>query len=190
MSRVRKNIITLSAEQRSRLEALSRNGHAPAKKIQHARILLMADAYHPEGRWTDVQISHALGVHRNTISRLRARFVQHGEGPALTRRQRPTPPNPARFDGAKQAHLIAVCCSPPPAGHARWTLSLLAEEVKSRGLVTQVCRETIRRVLKKANCSPGAHAATASQSAMQRASSPKWKTSSTSMPVATTKPTP
>jgi transposase len=189
MSRARKNIIVLSPEERTRLETLSRNGHAPAKKILHARILLMADEHHPEGRWTDEQIGRALGVHRNTVSRIRQRFVRHGEGPALARRERATPPRPPKFDGAQEAQLIALCCSEAPAGHSRWTLNLLVKEVTRRGIVTEVCRETVRRVLKKTNCNLGAKNATASPSAMPPASSPPWKRSSMSMPAPTVKPT-
>jgi hypothetical protein len=56
---------------------------------------------------------------------------------------------PPRLDGAAEAHLVAICCSPAPAGRCRWTLSLLARELVGRKVVTSVCRETVRLALKK-----------------------------------------
>jgi hypothetical protein len=76
MGQVRKFKVYLEPEQRKRLEAIAHKGHAPVKKIVHAQILLMADQEHPQGRWKDEQIAHALGVHRNTISQVRRRFVE------------------------------------------------------------------------------------------------------------------
>lgn len=159
-----KHKVNLSAEQRQRLKDVSRNGAAPAKKILHARVLLMADQEHPEGRWTDAQISEALGVHTNTIARIRQRFVLAGEASALNRRQRALPPVPAKLDGEQQAHLVAICCTDPPEGRVRWTLSLLVNELKQRGIVTQISRETVRQGLKKINCDLGSSNATVSRS--------------------------
>jgi transposase len=146
-----KNKIYLSEQQRQRLKEMSRNGSAPAKKILHARVLLMADQDHPEGRWSDAQISEALGLHLNTIANSRKRFVLDGEAPALNRRERLPAPVPSKLDGEKHAHLVAICCSEPPEGRIRWTLSLLVDELKRRGIVTQISRETVRQSLKKMN---------------------------------------
>jgi hypothetical protein len=68
MGRGKRDKIYLSAEQRQRLEGISRNGHAPVKKILHAQVLLMSD----EGefavkQWTDEEIAAALNLHRNTV---------------------------------------------------------------------------------------------------------------------------
>jgi hypothetical protein len=89
---------------------------------------------------------------------------------------------PPKIDGRVEAHLIALCCGPAPAGRARWTLRLLAGELRRRGLVTQVSAEAVRRALKKTSCSPGASSPGASRSATPPASSPRWRTSSTSTP--------
>jgi transposase len=169
MSQVRKFKVYLEPEQRKRLEAIAHNGHAPVKKILHAQILLMADQEHPQGRWKDEQIVRALGVHRNTISQVRRRFVEQGEAPALNRRTRAEPPVAPKLDGEKEAQLVAVCCSPPPAGRVRWSLSLLVKELKGRQIVTSICRETVRRTLKKTRSSPGRKSATVFPSGMPRA---------------------
>lgn len=162
--------VLLSAEQRQRLEDIAANGRAPAKKIRHARVLLLSDHHRPGGHWTELQVAEALGLHRNSVSRIRKRFVLEGELPALERKPRLSPPVPPKVDGRVEAHLVAICCSPPPAGRDRWTLTLLAGELTRRGLVTAVSIETVRRVLKKTSCSPGASSRGASRSATRPAS--------------------
>lgn len=163
MSNPNKYKIQLSPEQRHQLQNLSQNGQAPAKKVLHARMLLLSDSEHPQGGWTDCEISSALGVHPYTVARVRQRYVTKGEAPALNRQVRLYPPVPKLLDGEKEAHLIAICCSHAPEGRARWTLSLLVNELKQRGVVTQISRETVRQTLKKINCDPGKNNVTVSQ---------------------------
>ncbi len=172
--------VVLSPEARERLETVARNGTAPAKKILHARVLLMADRDHTAGRYHDLQISAALGIHINTVARIRKRFVQQGEGPALDRKRRLTPPVPPKMDGATEAELIAICCSPAPQGRVAWTLTLLQKELVGRKIVTSISRETIRKTLKKTNSSLGAPSDSASRNATRRVSSRKWSRCSTS----------
>lgn len=150
-----KYMIDLSDEQRHQLQQITKNGQAPAKKILHAQMLLLSDVGHSEGGWTDEQISSALGVHPYTVARVRKKYVTKGVAPALNRQIRPSPPVPKKLDGEKEAHLIAICCSTAPEGRARWTLSLLVNELKQRGVVTQISRETVRQTLKKINCDLG-----------------------------------
>jgi transposase len=172
--------VCLTPEQRERFVAITRNGHAPAKKIRHAHVLLWSDAGCEEGRRSSREIAARLGMHVNTVDRIRKRFVLEGEEPALNRKVRETPAIAPKIDGHVEAHLIAICCGRPPDGRTRWTLTLLAGELKRKGLVTSVCAETVRKALKKTNCSPGANGAGASRSAITPASLPKWRTSSKS----------
>jgi transposase len=172
-------LVRLTSEQRERLQAITRNGHAPAKKIRHAQILLWSNVDRKEGRLPSREIAERLGMHDNTVDRIRKRFVLEGEEPALNRKVRIDPPIPPKIDGRAEAHLIALCCGPAPKGRTHWTLSLLAQEMKRRGFVTSVCIETVRKALKKTNFSPGASSLGASRSAIKRGSWPKWKTSST-----------
>src|SRR5438132_9071582 len=137
--------VTLSPDQRDRLEQLTRTGKAPVSKVRHARVLLLSDGNRPGGRLTRDRIAEVLGMHVNTVDRLRKRFVLEGEQPALDRKARPMPPTPAKIDGRAEAHLVATCCSTAPKGRARWTLTLLADELKRRGLVTRVSIETVRK---------------------------------------------
>jgi hypothetical protein len=156
MDGTRKLKVRLTEEQRERLEDITRNGNGSAKRIMHARVLLMSDEGHPLGRYTDERIGLHLGVSERTVERVRTTFVRCGESVALERKVRQSPPVVPKLDGAAEAHLVAICCSPPPAGRARWTLSLLADELVGRGVVVSVCRETVRTALKKTSCNRGA----------------------------------
>lgn len=177
-----KYVVELTPDARQRLEDTACNGTAPAKKITHARILLMSDEHHPAGRYHDHQISAALGVHVNTVARVRKQFVLHGEQSAIERKRRMTPPIAPKLDGHGEAQLIAICCSPPPQGRVRWTLRLLQQECVGRKLVTSICRETIRTTLKKTCCNPGGSSVSAFPSATAPASSRRWNRCSTSTP--------
>lgn len=156
--------IRLTDEQRQCFVDLTANGRHAAKKIRHAHILLLADQDRPGGPLSDVAIADRLGMHVNTVARIRKRFVTAGEQPALERKKRLTPPVPPKIDGTVEAHLVAICCTPAPVGHARWTLSLLADELVKRRLVPSVCLETVRKALKKTSCSPGGSGRGASRS--------------------------
>jgi transposase len=181
-ARERKLSVRLGAEERERLEALTRNGSNSAKRIMHARLLLMADQDHPLGRYKDAQIAKALGVHVNTVARTRRKFIRQGEKAAVERKVRPTPPVPAKIDGALEAQLVAICCTPAPQGRRCWTMSLLADELVKRKLVVSIGRETVRKALKKTSCNPGGPSGSASPSATRPGSSRRWKSSSTPTP--------
>jgi transposase len=173
--------VRLSQEVRERLHEITSHGHAPVRKVRTAQVLLLSDRNRPDGALTRDQIAQTLGMHVNTVDRIRKRFVLEGEQPVLERKRRATPPVPAKIDGRVEAHLIAICCGAAPEGRTRWTLRLLASELKRRGLVTHVCAETVRQALKKTNCSLGANNRGAFRKKTRLASSPKWKTFSTSM---------
>lgn len=173
--------VFLSPEQRERLGAITRNGHASAKKIRHAQILLWSDGHREGGRLSRDEIAARLEMHVNSVDRIRKRFVLEGEEPALNRKPRETPAVERKIDGRVEAHLVAICCGAPPKGQQRWTLRLLASELKKRGLVTQVCVETVRQALKKTNCSLGGSNPGVCPNATAPASSRRWKTSWTSM---------
>jgi hypothetical protein len=164
MDAPRKYVLRLSPDQRQRLIALTRSGSASARELAHARVLLLADAGHPDGQRSDEYIGTALGLHVNTVAKIRKRFVQEGEAPALDRKPREAPPVPPKIDGRVEAHLVAICCSKAPAGRTRWTLELLAGELTRRGLVSSISIETVRKTLKKASCSRGAGSAGAFRS--------------------------
>ena len=174
--------VCLTPEQRERCAAITRSGRAPAKKIRHAQVLLWSDAGREGGRLSRTEIAERLDMHVNSVDRIRKRFVLEGEEPALNRKVRETPAVEPRIDGRVEAHLVAICCGPAPEGRTRWTLKLLASELKRKGLVTHVCAETVRKALKKTSCNRGASSAGACRSGTIPVSWPKWRTSSISMP--------
>jgi transposase len=146
--------IKLSEEQRQELIQVSKNGTKAAKQVNHAQVLLMSDDNAVEGRWRDEDIGQALNMHVNTIASIRKKFVLDGVQPALHRKPRETPPLSPKLDGQQEAHLIAICCSDPPAGRVRWTMELLAKELVSRKLVVSISRETIRNKLNHLELQP------------------------------------
>lgn len=141
--------VFLTDEQRASLDEICRNGHAPAKKLRHAQVLLLSDRNRPGGRLKGNEIAELLKMHLNTVARIRRLFAQEGEAPAINRKLRQTPPTPPIIDGQIEPQLIAICCSDPPEGHVRWTMQMLADKLKERRLVTQISAETVRRTLKK-----------------------------------------
>lgn len=151
----KKYIVTLTEAERADLHQIISAGKAAARKLLHARILLKADASPEEPHWTDEQISEALEVSLATIGRVRQQFVEQSLIAALERRL-PCGHRPRRLDGEAEAHLVALACSPAPAGHAHWTIRLLADKMVELEYVKQVGRETVRQVLKKTSCSRGA----------------------------------
>ena len=140
--------VTLTAQERSELEALISKGRAAARKLAHARILLQVDEAAGAPARTDEEVASALDTSTRTVERVRRRFVEEGIESALM--PRPTKRVYARvLDGAQEAHLIALACSGPPDGKRRWTLRLLAERVVELGYAEAVSHETVRRTLQK-----------------------------------------
>jgi transposase len=154
MSRPAIYVVTLTAEERSSLQSLISKGKAAAHKQTHARILLKADTSSGSPVWGDEQIAQSLEVGRATVERLRRRFVEKGLQAALERKKRP-PARPSVMDGEAEARLVALACSAPPEGRARWTLHLLADRMVELRYVGSVSHETVRRTLKKTSSSLG-----------------------------------
>jgi hypothetical protein len=118
--------VTLTEEERTRLEPLTPHGRFAAPTLKRAWMLLKADTGLAVPAWSDGQIRAAFGVGWSTIARGRRALVEEGLEAALYPR-RPAPRRPAKIDGANEAHLIGLACCAPPAGRERWTLRLLAE---------------------------------------------------------------
>ena len=147
-----KYIVRLTAEEREELTALVSKGKASVAQIRHAHILLKADADGPN--WTDPRIADAFSIHLNTVAGIRKRWVCQGLEAALNRQPQACPSRTPKLDGAGEARLLAVSCSEPPRGQARWSLRLLADRVVELGIVEHFSHESVRRVLKKTNSSP------------------------------------
>src|ERR1041384_5729978 len=119
--------VSLTAEERAGLERLVSIGKAAARKLTHARILLLADTT-PGGERSDDQIVSALGVGLCTVGRVRKRLVTGGPQPALAPRPHPPRPDKVKVKGDVEQTLVRLACSDPPQGRCRWTLQLLCDE--------------------------------------------------------------
>ena len=144
-------LVTLTAEERRDLGKLVSAGRRSARTLARARVLLKADQAEGGPAWDDARIAEALGCGRRTAERVRQRFVERGLAAALAHKPQDRPSRERKFDGATEARLIALACSEPPAGRARWTLKLLADRLVELEVFDSVSDETVRRVLKKTN---------------------------------------
>lgn len=153
MSR-KQHVVTLTADARSTLRAVISRGVAPARKLTRARILLLADTGADGPRRTDVQIADAVLTSPRTVARVRAAFATAGLDRALDRKA-PDRTYARRLDGAGEAQLVTLACSPPPPGRAHWTLQLLADRLVDLQVVAAIAPNTVRATLKKTTSSPG-----------------------------------
>ena len=149
-----KDVVRLTEEERADLEELTRRGRVAATTVKHAWILLKADEGPSGPAWPDRQIRDAYGVSWSTIARVRQKFVEEGHKAALERKRAVRPPK-QKVDGEMEARLIALVCSTPPEGAARWTLRLLASKMVELEYADTFSYETVRRVLKKTSSSRG-----------------------------------
>jgi transposase len=144
--------VTLTAEERDDLRRMISRGKADARKLAHARILLQADEAEGGPARVDEGIASALEVSVRTVGRVRQRFVEQGLAAALL-------PKPSarlyarKLDGEQEAHLLALACTRPPEGKARWSLRLLAERMVELEHVDTLSHETVRQTLKKTSSS-------------------------------------
>jgi hypothetical protein len=151
---VKRYVVRLSGEEREHLEALLRKGKSPAQRLLKARLLLKADISKAGDGWSDSKIIAALETSASMVYRVRKQLVEEGLEAVLSRKQRAMPAVPAIFDGEKEVKLIALACSKPPKGRARWTLRLLESKVVELNIVNRASDSTIGRVLKKHSQAP------------------------------------
>jgi len=143
-----KYIVDLTAAEHEYLGGLLKHGKASARKIARAHLLLPA----AEGL-RDVEIADTLRVGLSTIHRTRQRFVEEGVEHALSERRRAG--GRQKLEGKQEAFWVALACSTPPAGRARWTLQLLADRLVELTAVEGSSDETGRRARKKTSSNPG-----------------------------------
>jgi len=148
---MRKYKVTLTQEERTRLKELTYKGSHRSQKVLNALILLNCD----EGEYQDRRslnetVASVLQVSMRKIDRVKKRFVEEGIEVALNGRTGERVYK-KKADGDFEAHLVALSCSSPPEGFARWSLRLLADRVVELNYIDSISYETVRRVLKKRN---------------------------------------
>lgn len=143
--------VTLSRQERQRLEEIATRGRHSSQKVLNALILLRSDeGCYQQRKMTNQAIADVLPVSMKKIDRVKRRFVEEGLQAALEKRKAERS-HTRKADGDFEAHLVALSCSAPPAGHARWSLRLLADRMVALQYVEAISHETVRRVLKKTN---------------------------------------
>lgn len=154
-----KYIVTLTAEEREQLESLVSKGKHAAQKVVTALVLLNCDTGgQRDRRLSSEELAEVLQISARKIDRVKRCFVEEGLEAVLQR-------SPSQriyeriVDGDVEAHLIALSCSEPPEGHARWSLRLLADKAVELQYVESISHETVRRTLKKTNSSHGKRSA-------------------------------
>jgi len=167
--------VTLTEEERADLEHLVSSGKAAARKLTHARILLLADDSRG-AEHADEQIAAVLATSPRTVSRVRQQLVTEGMDFALLRRRQPPRPDKVKIKGDVEQRLIKLACSEPPQGRCHWTLQLLADELVVLGLVGRVGIETVRQALKKTTSSRGSLKPGAFRRTRMRTTSGAWRT--------------
>lgn len=149
--------IRLSPEERQALEQVSASNRKSEREKKRARILLLCDSnlsFEQGGSRSDAQVAQELRCSPNTVYQLRRRAPDEDAVQVVVRgvqKRRMA----RKLDGAKEAHLVALTCSAPPAGFARWSLRLLRERLIELEVVDAITQETIRQTLKKTNSNPG-----------------------------------
>ena len=167
--------VALEADERADLERLVSTGKAAARKLAHARILLLADDALGPGQ-ADDDIVCALGVGHRTIARVRQRFVTQGVAAAVDRKAQPSRPGKVKIKGDVEQRLIQLACSDPPEGRCRWALQLLCDEMAVLGLTDAISTETVRQALKKTTSSRGSSTAGVSRPTPTPTTSGGWRT--------------
>lgn len=145
---MQKRVIHLEPAEREKLSKLVRNGKIQADVVKHAYMLLHSDA----GK-TDVAIAEFLFCSEDTVRRTRVRYLTEGLAAALE--DKPHPGREPLLNAHQEAYLIALACTEPPEGQARWTLELLAQRMVNDEQVVEISPETVRLTLKKTNLNLG-----------------------------------
>lgn len=136
------------------LRAIINKGSHTSQTFRAAYILLNCDTGKYADKVTNEQISKVLKVGMRTIDRVKRRFVEGGLEATLERRLTSRVYS-GKVDGDVEAKLIALCCSEPPKGYAKWSLRLLADKMVELKYVESISHVAVRSILKKTNLSPG-----------------------------------
>jgi transposase len=166
--------IALTLEERAGLEQLVSVGKAAARKLTHARMLLLADEECGEGH-SDVEIVAVLGTSLRTVERLRKRFVTEGLEMSLDHKPQPPRPDKVKIKGDIEKKLVELACTDPPQGRCHWTLQLLADELVVLGFVDTISTVTVWQALKKTTSSRGSSRRGAFRLTRMRTLSGTWR---------------
>lgn len=153
----KKNIILLSSQERAALEKVAHSNQRSVREKTRARILLHSDTglrREQGGSCSDGEIARRLRCSPLTVASVRAKACERGALGAVRHKEQQNR-KARKLDGRQEAQLVALTCSAPPEGRARWSLVLLREHLIELQVVEQIGLETIRTTLKKTPSSRG-----------------------------------
>lgn len=141
--------IELTETERKTIEKVIHRKTTGQQVTKRGKVLLDLDESSGARLYTTKKISARQGVSEATIREVCKRYEAGGVAAVMGRKERKTPPVPAKVTGKVEAHIIATCCSTPPDGKAGWTMQMIADKIVLDGVVESISDETVRLVLKK-----------------------------------------
>lgn len=153
----KKYVIALSADERTALDKIRISNRHSVREKTRARILLCSDqnvTREAGGSQSDARIAHHLKVSSLTVANVRQAACERGVLVCIKRQEQPRR-KARKLDGRGEAQLVALTCSAPPEGSARWSLVLLRERLLAMQIVEHIGLETIRTTLKKTRSNLG-----------------------------------
>jgi len=151
---VKSKQICLTAGERKELEQFAKTGVRNTRLVARANVVLALDTSEGRKAAGQADIVQGLGVSRRTVITARDAFLEAENVAAfLQRKKRATPPVKPKMDGRLEARIIALACSKPPPGCARWALRMLADTCVELRYVDALSHMTVKRLLKKRNLS-------------------------------------
>lgn len=147
--------VELTEGERDELLGVVTRGSGPAATVRRANILLAVDRGPSAGlRMTDAQAAAAYHASEQTVRDVKRQMVEEGLAATLARKRRERPSR-VKLDGEAEAKIVALTCTDPPEGHARWTLRLIAEKAVELGYVESISHVAVGDMLKKTTSSHG-----------------------------------
>lgn len=139
--------VNFTQTEREQLETYVTQGKKPARSINRARILLLADANH-----SDTEITETLGICRQYVCKIRKQYVDGKHTNILhLLTEKPRPGQPMKVDSRVESHIATIACSDSPTGTQRWTLQMIADRLVELNIVDAISIESVRKALKKTN---------------------------------------
>ena len=148
------NTIYLNKEERAELTKYTKTGKHAVRLVNRAKVILALDRTGKQDHLRIGKISERVGISRQAVNDIRAAYLSaENVTDFLKRKKRETPPVAPKITGEVEARIIALACSEPPKGYARWTLRLLASKAVELDFVDSLSNVTVYTLLKKRNIS-------------------------------------
>jgi transposase len=147
--------IKLTRDEVGELTSIIKKGSHTAQTYRAAYVLLNCDeGDYSLGKSTNDKIADVLQIGMRTIDRIKQKCVEGGLERALNRAESCRIYD-RKIDGDTEAKLVALCCSSPPEGRAKWTVRLLADKMVELQYIESISHVSVYHVLKKTNFNPG-----------------------------------